>query len=98
MDSLPLWNDSSMGGIILYTLPKSSFRDKLAAMIADFCVYFPGEFFEDVLFQLTNKSINVQRREMLNECFCLAHVWMRSDDVGGVAAFWLIDLMIDDVI
>jgi hypothetical protein len=39
MDSLPLWNDSSMGGIILYTLPKSSLRDKLAAMIVD-CVYY----------------------------------------------------------
>jgi len=38
MDSLPLWNDSSMGGIILYTLPKSSLRDKLEAMIVD-CVY-----------------------------------------------------------
>ena len=36
MNSLPLWNDSSIGGIILYTLPKSSLRDRLAAMVVDF--------------------------------------------------------------
>ena len=67
MDSLPLWNDSSMGGIILYTLPKSSLRDKLAAMIGDFFVYdFLVKELKMWCFNQKFKSINDQRREMVN--------------------------------
>ena len=57
MDSLPLWNDSSMGGIILYTLPKSSLRDKLEAMIVD-CVYsFLVDGIKKVVFQFKMSKV-----------------------------------------
>ena len=80
-----------MGGIILYTLPKSSLRDKLAAMIDDLLCIVAGKCVENVVFQLKCQSISGQRREMLN-AFVSRHLWMRSDDVGGGCCFWLIDL------
>ena len=56
-----------MGGIILYTLPKSSLRDKLAAMIGDFFVYdFLVKELKMWCFNQKFKSINDQRREMVN--------------------------------
>ena len=56
-----------MGGIILYTLPKSSLRDKLAAMIGDFFVYdFLVKELKMWCFNQKFKSINDQRREMAN--------------------------------
>jgi hypothetical protein len=93
-NSLPLWNFSSMGGTILYTLPKSSLRVKLEAMFVDvlgICRYIVNY---GVSIGKSNCKL-VQRRD--GECFCCRRLRACVAMTLAGMLFGRLDRLIDDV-
>jgi hypothetical protein len=60
-----------MGGIILYTLPKSSLRDKLAAMLVDVVYCFLVNVL-DIVVSIKKLKYNKWPEARNVECFCFA--------------------------